>query len=478
MPGEVRLSIAMLTGWKIRLGKAAIMFKKYLLHSDYKGLFSKSDRLGKCIIITLISGFLICGKAVADWETIIDVDSFNSYGKFESTWNYLYPWGSDHNGTARMYGSSSDHNHTYLNNGVLTLKASRISWNEGNSSSDPYLPIHYHSGAVHAKHKVIINDQYPNYEIKARIKAPSSRGTWPAFWLTGADSWPPESDIMEFKGNNVIWQNTYTGRWQNKMTSVSNPGNWHTYRVWISKKNDTDVNIHYYIDGQWKAQHTANFVNKPMWIILNLQMEGSSGNPGPNGGASMLVDWVYVGRSVNAGISSSDYDFCANEREACVFSGTRDVAYGADGQFNHRTATNRINCNNETFGDPIRGTKKACYVSKAPSNSFKSSSYVPAPNNLSCTEGSIDAWGNGFMLNNITVTNNGDAIVSNWSAALEFGRPVTIVNAWGINISGSGNNLTGTNVDYNGYLAPGQSATFGMLGTSDSSVDMPVCRVE
>ena len=159
----------------------------------------------------LLSTALFSSPVSAVWETVIDGDSFNNYSEFESTWNYLYPWGSDHNGTARMYGSSSDHNHISLSGGVLTLKASSINWDEGNSSADPYLPIRYHSGAVHAKHKVLINDNYPNYELEARIQAPSARGTWPAFWLTGANSWPPESDIMEFKGSNVNWQNTYTG---------------------------------------------------------------------------------------------------------------------------------------------------------------------------------------------------------------------------------------------------------------------------
>jgi hypothetical protein len=334
------------------------MLNKLFLNDAQKPPFYISNIHAKFLFATIINGLFTCTEVTADWDTIIDSNSFNNYVEFESIWSYLYPWGSDHNGTARMYGSSSDHNHIYLSNGVLTLVADKISWNEGNSSADPYLPIHYHSGAVHAKHKVVINNYYPNYEIKARIQAPSNRGTWPAFWLTGTESWPPESDIMEFKGSNVNWQNTYTGSWQSQKTTVSNPGNWHTYRVWITKVNDTDVDIHYYIDNQWKAKHTANFVNKPMWIILNLQMEGSSGNPGPYDNSNMNVDWVYVGRSVISGSALSDYSFCAKETKICHFSGTRDIAYGADGQFYHQTATNRINCNNETFGDPIRGIKR------------------------------------------------------------------------------------------------------------------------
>lgn len=127
---------------------------------------------------------------------------------------------------------------------------------------------------------------------------PTARGTWPAFWLTGVNSWPPESDIMEFKGNSTCWQNTYDGGWEEKLTSVSNAGNWHTYKAWITKVNNTDVDIHYYIDGVWKAVHRGtNFVNKPMWLIINMQMEGSSGSPGPGGNTIYKTKNPYVGRT-------------------------------------------------------------------------------------------------------------------------------------------------------------------------------------
>ncbi len=243
-------------------------------------------------------------KKVGAWETVLD-NSFTDYTTFESKWNYLYPWGSDHNGSARMYGSTSDHNHIYITSGgVLNIKATRITWNEGNSPHSPYLPIRYHSGAVHAKHQILINDQFPDYEVKGEFQVPTASGTWPAFWLTGVNSWPPESDIMEFKGNSVNWQNTMDGPdWtnvhtQSTQTTVSNAGNWHTYRAWITKVNATDVDIHYYIDGVWKAVHRApNFVNSPMWLIVNLQMEGSSGSSGPTTDTFLKARNIYVGRT-------------------------------------------------------------------------------------------------------------------------------------------------------------------------------------
>ena len=236
--------------------------------------------------------------AADTWETVLE-NSFTSYTTFEAAWNYLYPWGSDHNGTARMYGSSTDHNHIYLSNGVLTIKAARITWDEGTSSSDPHLPIHYHSGAVNTKLHILVNDQFPNWEVRGDFQVPTVTGSWPAFWLTGVNSWPPESDIMEFKGTATNWQNTFrtSSDVGSILTNVSAAGSWHTYRAWITKVSATNVDIHYYIDGVWKGAHNASFVGKPLYVIINMQMEGSSGTPGPAADTYLNARNIYIGRT-------------------------------------------------------------------------------------------------------------------------------------------------------------------------------------
>ena len=199
-------------------------------------------------VVVAVTGVLLSAPAssAAYWETVINTDSFNSYGQLESEWNYLYPWGSDHNGSARMYGSSSDHNHVYVSGGILTLKASRINWDEGVSSSNPHPAIHYHSGAIHAREQVLVNDTYPNYEVRGEFQAPAVRGSWPAFWLTGAWSWPPESDVLEFKGDNRNWFNTFrtSSDVSSSVVAVGSPGSWHSYRIWMTKVSSTNVDIH------------------------------------------------------------------------------------------------------------------------------------------------------------------------------------------------------------------------------------------
>jgi beta-glucanase (GH16 family) len=121
--------------------------------------------------------------------------------------------------------------------------------------------------------------------LSGKFQASSTVGTWPAFWITGVNSWPPESDILEYKGTAQNWFNTYKnadGQWSSSIIDVPTPTAWHRYQARISKANDTDVDIHYYLDDALMGVHRgANFVGSPMWIIIDLQMEGSSGGPGP-----------------------------------------------------------------------------------------------------------------------------------------------------------------------------------------------------
>ena len=63
-------------------------------------------------ILFLIQSFELSHQS---FEHVI-AGSLKDYKTFEKYWNYLYPGGSDHNGSARMYGSSNDHSQIYLQN--------------------------------------------------------------------------------------------------------------------------------------------------------------------------------------------------------------------------------------------------------------------------------------------------------------------------------------------------------------------------
>lgn len=76
-----------------------------------------------------------------------------------------------------------------------------------------------------------------------------------------------------------------------------------------------------------------------------------------------VVKACYITNSPpNANRGPNGYTRCASENQRCSFSGTKTVAYGANGQFNYKSGiTGGINCNNSTFGDPIPGVVKSCY---------------------------------------------------------------------------------------------------------------------
>lgn len=230
----------------------------------------KTKHISKLFLmgVVLLAIGLLPNIAQAEWETIIPSDSMTP-ANFDTYWNWFYPWGDTHNGTAKMYIEQV----TLDANGTATIEA---------VTPDPESSWKYRSGAFHSKVSYKCNDMYPEYDLKGEFRAPVEEGTWPAFWYTGWN-WPPEIDILEFKGDKKNWFNTYDGVFETKKVRVADaPTAWHEYRCHITQIDATDVKTEFYLDGTLKGTHTgSNFVGEMMDVIVNLQMEGSSGSPGP-----------------------------------------------------------------------------------------------------------------------------------------------------------------------------------------------------
>ncbi|CAG8845216.1 11394_t:CDS:2, partial [Racocetra persica] len=164
-------------------------------------------------------------------------------------------------------------------NSVLTLKAIRENITSNNRSFD------YISGAIHAKELLEVNTTYPYYTVCGEFLAPMIPGAWPAFWMTGT-TWPPEVDILEFKGDNNDNFNIYIDKniptyWN--QIPITSPKEWYTYCIFMEKVNNADVNITFSLNNQNNITYTAvGYVGKQFWLIINLEMEGSSGPKGPD----------------------------------------------------------------------------------------------------------------------------------------------------------------------------------------------------
>jgi hypothetical protein len=80
-------------------------------------------------------------------------------------------------------------------------------------------------------------------------------------------------------------------------------------------------------------------------------------------GVDADLDGVLDGQDDNPNAAATtNWTFCANERESCSFTGTAVVRYGANGNYLYTVASNGIECRNFTFGDPILGTVKHCDI--------------------------------------------------------------------------------------------------------------------
>lgn len=233
------------------------------------------------------------------WDLAFE-DNFNGTTLDTKKWGYNYPWGATHNHRAYMTDTM-----VKVKDGILTMKAIRKrhpSAPDGTNkweSSFGYIPFDYTSGAVHTNGKFNFTYGY----AEARLKIPSTLGTWPAFWTLNANgAWPPEIDILEVPSDRKVhhYYYHYGPDYQNEKsfgathTGVDKSLDFHTYGVeWGANF------MKFYFDGKVVNSYTgrpecAQGLN--MYLILNLAVGGWA--PAPTSDAVFpayyACDWVRV----------------------------------------------------------------------------------------------------------------------------------------------------------------------------------------
>ncbi|KAK3682752.1 glycoside hydrolase family 16 protein, partial [Podospora appendiculata] len=196
-------------------------------------------------------------------HVVIPSTSFSSQAAFDTDWAYNYPWGSDHNGAARMAKSQ-----VQLANNILTLTAKKVTGEKAATHGGKQIPIHYLSGTVAAKEHFNVSHG-GGYDFAGEFRATTTRGTWPAFWLTGVKDWPPEIDMAEWKGSGKISFNTFNTSSQVRATDVPypNPGEFHKIRCEVRDQNGRDVAVKFYMDDKFvETQYGKGFVGQPMYL--------------------------------------------------------------------------------------------------------------------------------------------------------------------------------------------------------------------
>lgn len=105
--------------------------------------------------------------------------------------------------------------------------------------------------------------------FSAEFQAPVAKGTWPAFWLTAVEGWPPEIDIAEWKGSGKISFNTFntSSVVSAKDEAYPNPGAWHSVRAELEDSGSGNVGIGFWLDGRLVTRQVGKgYVGKAFWL--------------------------------------------------------------------------------------------------------------------------------------------------------------------------------------------------------------------
>ncbi|KAL9108827.1 MAG: hypothetical protein Q9227_006484 [Pyrenula ochraceoflavens] len=180
-----------------------------------------------------------------------------------------------------------DSSHVSISNNILTLTS------DYTGASD----YAYTSGTVYASQHFSVTSG-GGLDFTASFIAPTQRGTWPAFWLTATEGWPPEIDMAEWKGDGKISFNTFNTSSVVAAHDVDYPdaGDWHTVKAELRDAgNGVHVKTTFYLDGVVQtSQVGAGYVGKGFWLIIDYQMEGSSGSPGPTSKTTYQIKGLEV----------------------------------------------------------------------------------------------------------------------------------------------------------------------------------------
>ena len=247
-------------------------------------------------------------------------DEFNGKkGSLPSSKNWEYDIGNGYGwGNAELqYYTNKRANISTDGKGKLVISANRISDLQGNatdnsSAATQILNSCWECQFTSAKIKSAKKVQFQYGRIEARMKVAAGEGTWPAFWMLGADlldgnPWPEcgEIDIVETRGiepNRVsaVLHGPGYGKGPGVGGSYQNPtpvsDAYHIYAIeW--KKNQVD----FYFNDRLISSETPASVKPGRWVfnqkfylILNLAMGGEFGgaiDPAINQ-TQLFVDYI------------------------------------------------------------------------------------------------------------------------------------------------------------------------------------------
>ena len=245
-------------------------------------------------------------KTVPFHRALVWNDEFSGAANALPDWHKWRPWVNCNMGSELECYTNETTNVSTDGAGILVITARVETYSYGGHTKD------YTSAKLDTNNN--ITAQYGS--VKARIKIPSGKGLWPAFWMIGGDidevgnTACGEIDIMEVLGDDPtmlhlhIHGATDVGAAWSKAATYDSPvslaDDFHIYGLdW--QPNSISITLDGVVRAAWTpADLSAGQVwpfNKPFNVLLNLAVGGTwPGSPDETTvfPASMYVDWVRV----------------------------------------------------------------------------------------------------------------------------------------------------------------------------------------
>lgn len=117
------------------------------------------------------------------------------------------------------------------------------------------------------------NTKYGYFETREKLP-PKGVAYWPAFWLSGSDSWPPEIDIFELMDEKSSSYITMTLHWRNTWTNADEIQKIYDqiYAAYGYVGTDVDDTVLYLQQPEW-SQQKQDFIDA-LWAQCSNEQKG------------------------------------------------------------------------------------------------------------------------------------------------------------------------------------------------------------
>lgn len=249
-------------------------------------------------------------------------DSFKGTSLDTSKWQAQYPWGDSHNHYGLCHSSAIK-----VSGGNIYLNANKIasdSWptsKSGKNSGQTGIDLSSYGFGGWKKWQAYVgvispHKNYNGYDnsvkywrqsyMEGSFKQPNcGQGYWTAFWLSGADSWPPETDIFEYlsSSGSAGSHGWYTNMHQ---SSSSSSGAWYSASTYGVSNIRTSYHryaldwgydyMDMYFDGKLYKRYTGTIVDVQnssggCVLVINTGIGGWESSLPSEYGIGLSLEW-------------------------------------------------------------------------------------------------------------------------------------------------------------------------------------------